>query len=113
MLDGFFITDIANKYRDQQIEITVYVPEGTVIYNEENTGSYFSYNSDFKELNNWDNEAHHFLIQKNKVECLDCPEEWETLEETDTMEVKITQKIDTVNSQNRKWEEKVNENFEK
>lgn len=35
MLDGFFITDTKNKYRDQQVEITVYVPEGTVVYSEE------------------------------------------------------------------------------
>ena len=113
LLDGFFITDISNKYRNQQIDITIYVPEGTVVYNDDSTNSYYSYNSNFKELNNWDSDAHYFRILKNKVDCLDCPEEGEILEETDTLEIRKTQIKDTVSSENRSWEEEVKGNFER
>src|SRR5690606_2636924 len=58
ILDGFFITDTENKYRDQQMQITVFVPEGTILYSDENVNSYYNYSSNFAELSDWDNEAH-------------------------------------------------------
>ncbi|SRX75811.1 PspC domain-containing protein [Aequorivita antarctica] len=113
MLDGFFITDTKNKYRDQQIEITVYVPEGTVVYSEENTTSYYSFNSDFAELSDWDNEAHYFRILKNQAECLDCKEKEEIIEEGDTTEIINSEIIiDSVKTiKNKNWEEEVKDDF--
>ncbi len=111
LLDGFFITETANKYRNQQIEITVYVPEGTIIYSEENATSYYGYNSEFAKLNDWDNEAHHYLILKNKSECLDCLEEEIILEEADSLDILINeQDIDSlIKLKNIKWEVEVKE----
>jgi phage shock protein PspC (stress-responsive transcriptional regulator) len=113
-LDGFFTTDTSNKYRDQQIEITVYVPVGTVVYSEENTTSYYSYNSNFKKLSDWDNEAHYFRILKNEVACLDCKEIIESTEKTDSLETSESQKAtdSTQTIQKNTWEEKVNDDFE-
>ncbi|MCG2418279.1 PspC domain-containing protein [Aequorivita sp. F47161] len=114
ILDGFFITDTSNKYRDQQIEVTIYVPVGTVVYSEENTTSYYSYNSNFKKLNDWDNQAHYFRILKNEVACLDCKEIIKSTEKTDSLEAlnpeKSTDSIQTI--QENTWEEKVNAGFE-
>ena len=113
MLDGFFITDTKNKYRDQQIEITVYVPEGTVVYSEENTSSYYGFNSDFAELSDWDNEAHYFRILKNEAQCLDCIEKEEMIEEGDTTEIINSEIIiDSVKTiKNKNWEEEVKDGF--
>ena len=113
MLDGFFITDTKNKYRDQQVEITVYVPEGTVVYSEENAASYYSYNSDFAELSGWDYEAHYFRILKNEAECLDCYEKEEIMEQMDSTEINNSEEIiDSVKTiQNKDWEEEVKEDF--
>ncbi|MEM0517082.1 PspC domain-containing protein [Aequorivita flava] len=113
MLDGFFVTDTSNKYRDQQIKITVYVPVGTVIYSEENTTSYYNYNSNFKELSNWDNQAHYFRILKNKVECLDCEQIREATEKPDSIEIStdsiVTDSIVTIKENT--WEDEVNADF--
>jgi hypothetical protein len=113
MLDGFFITDTKNKYRDQQVEITVYVPEGTIVYSEENAASYYGYNSDFDELSNWDNEAHYFRILKNEVLCLDCKEKEEMIEEMDSTEIinseEIIDSVKTIKKKN--WEEEVKDGF--
>ena len=114
LLDGFFTTDTSNKYRDQQIEITLYLPEGTVVYSEENTTSYYGgFNSDFAELSDWDNQAHYFRILKNKAECLDCKTKEETIEEADSLEIINSEKIsDTVKSiQKKSWEEEVKDDF--
>lgn len=110
LLDGFFITDTSNKYRDQQIDITIYVPEGTVVYSEENATSYYGFNSDFAELANWDNEAHYFRILKNRFECLDCKEKEEIIENTDSLEMLDSEEVlDTIKNQN--WEEEVKDGF--
>ncbi len=78
VLDGFFITDTANKYRDQAIEITIYLPEGTVVYADENTSSYYE-SSNYDEWIDWNNDAHYLKVSKNKVKCLDCNEMEESI----------------------------------
>lgn len=109
LLDGFFTTSPQNKYRDQQIEITVYVPEGTVVFMEENTTSYYGYNSEFDALSNYDNQAHHFRITKNKTLCLDCEAQREITPKTDSTEIINFEKTaDSVPpSEGQNWEEKV------
>lgn len=113
VLDGFFITDTKNKYRDQQIEITVYVPEGTVVYTEENTTSYYGYHSEFDELSNYGNEAHHFRILKNEVQCLDCKTKEEMVQKNDSTEIINSEKTgDSVKRlDNQNWEDDVKEGF--
>lgn len=114
LLDGFFTTSTTNKYRDQQIEITIYLPEGAVIYSEENLISYYGFNSDFNELSNWDNGAHYFRVLKNKFECIDCQEKQETIKEVDSSEIINVEKVsDTVEIiQNKTWEQEVKDDFE-
>lgn len=115
VLDGFFVTDTKNKYRDQQIAITVYVPQGTVIYSDESVSSFYGYNSNFAELSDYDNEAHHFRILKNDFECLDCLEKEENLQEIDSLEILDSEKMtDTIqNIDNENWEEELNNNLNK
>lgn len=114
ILDGFFTTNTANKYRDQQLVITVYLPEGTILYSEENTTSYYGFNSGLNELSNWDNEAHYYNVLKNKFECMDCLEKEEILQETDSLEIVSFEEVsDTVKTiQNKTWEEQVKEDLE-
>jgi len=88
LLDGFFITDIANKYRDQEVEIMLYLPVGTIIYAEDNTYSFHRNDSHFNDILNNGDEEHYLRILENKTECLDCPtrteKNWESNdEETD------------------------------
>ncbi len=111
VLDGFFITDTANKYRDQQMQITVFVPEGTVLYSDENVNSYYNYSSNFAELSDWDNEAHYYRILKNKNQCLDCVEKTEDLEENDSLEMIETEKVlDSAKpNKNNSWEDELND----
>ncbi|MDC8001282.1 PspC domain-containing protein [Aequorivita todarodis] len=109
VLDGFFITATKNKYRDQQIEITVYLPEGTVIFSDENVNSYYNYSSNFAELSDYDNDAHYYRILKNDYECLNCKEKEENVQEIDSLEMIDSGKIqDTIKPiKNESWEEDV------
>lgn len=113
VLDGFFTTDTANKYRDQKIEITIYLPVGTVVYPDENTTSYYSFNSEFKKSSSWDNEAHYYKVLKTKFECLDCITKEETIEKVDSLEIINSERVlDTLQTTKTKsWEEEVNSDF--
>lgn len=72
-LDGYFVTDPANKYRDQQIQITLFLPEGTILIADENTAS-FHINSDYyRDILHSGKEGYQLLIKDGKTECLDCP----------------------------------------
>ncbi len=108
-LDGFFTTPVENKFRDQQIEITVFVPEGTIIFSSEDVSSYYSFDSYFNEASKWDKQAHYFEMHKNKVACLDCEEKIDISEKAKTLENTENQKeTDSVSPQKTKsWEEKV------
>ncbi len=83
VLDGYFTTGIENKYRDQEIEIILYLPEGTILFAENNTYSFHRNSSQFYDILNNGDEEQYLLIMKDKTKCLDCP----VIEESDTMNV--------------------------
>ena len=112
-LNGFFTSDPSNKFRNQRIDLTLYVPEGTVIYSEENSVSYYSFDSDFNELSNWDKKAHYYRITKNSAECLDCGQAIKDSESNfseDTIETD-TEIDSTVQVKSKSWEEEVIDGF--
>lgn len=113
LLDGFFVTDPDNKYRDQKIEITVYIPKGTVIYSDTSATSYYGYNSEISELNNSDNQSHYYRLLKNKLECLDCSEKEESVKNIDSLQIeKPKDSLETPKTNvSKNWEEEVKEDF--
>ncbi len=74
-LGGQLTTDPENKYRDQEVQVTVFLPVGSVLYAADNTYS-FHRNSDWYNdiLKNGDEERF-LLINRDNTECLNCPEE--------------------------------------
>ncbi len=74
LLDGYFTTDFENKYQDQEVDLILYLPEGTVLIADDNTYSFHRNYSSWRDILNNGDEGHYLLIQKNKTLCLDCPE---------------------------------------
>src|SRR5690606_37403821 len=89
---SYLTTDFENKFRDQQIEVTLHVPVGTIIFVDRNTESfhrnfYYSYRSSHGNvehqttiINNGDImsdglEGHYLQVLNNEIKCLDCPED--------------------------------------
>lgn len=74
VLDNYFLTDADNKFRDQDVTITLYMPEGSIIYADESTRNYRSwrYSSDIISRGK---QNHYLKIRYNDVECLDCDNE--------------------------------------
>ncbi|MFK7782851.1 PspC domain-containing protein [Psychroserpens sp.] len=71
-LDGYLTTDFENKFRDQEIEVTLYLPEGTILYAEGNTYSYHRNSSYYNDILDNGMEEQYLEITTNGVKCLDC-----------------------------------------
>ncbi|PKV50342.1 phage shock protein C (PspC) family protein [Aquimarina sp. MAR_2010_214] len=80
LLDGYAITDYANKYRDQEIKVILTLPEGITVFANDNTSGF---NNSWK----YDNyiaidgkEGEYIKLVDGKFECKECPEDendWE------------------------------------
>lgn len=107
-LNSFFTTNPDNKYRDQQIKVIIYVPEGTVLSANENVKSfYYGLNSNFSEIRN--NPSHYYKILKNQAQCLDCNEQKLIEENKDSI---IS--IDSITPiKTGSWEQEVEDDFNK
>ena len=113
-LGGQLFTDPFNKFRSQEVEVTVFLPVGSVLFAADNTYS-FHRNSDFYgDILDNGKEEQYLLITRDGAECLDCPaedadpwgdesedEEWDTDNST-----KMETDIDTsLNENNEKGSE--------
>ena len=80
LINSYLTTDVSNKYRDQEVQVLLYMPVGAVLHAAQNTSS-FHRNSDYYDdiLNSGDEEKF-LLITGSGAECIDCPKEseWET-----------------------------------
>ena len=72
LLDGYFLTDIANKYRDQEMEIILYLPVNTRLIAAQNTKSFHRNESRYRDILNAGDEGKVLLITASGTQCLDC-----------------------------------------
>lgn len=87
-LDGYFLTNPIKKYQDQEIEIILYLPEGSILYADENTYSYHRSSDFYRDILKNGDEEKNLLIIKGDTKCLDCPEEIEV--ESNNTEINTT-----------------------
>lgn len=71
-LNAYLLTDIKQRFRDQSVELTLYLPEGSVLYADENTYSFHRNTSIYGDILDNGSEEHYLRILKNDTECLDC-----------------------------------------
>jgi phage shock protein PspC (stress-responsive transcriptional regulator) len=71
--DNYLITDLKNKFRDQEIEITLFLPEGTLFKTDSSIQNYNRSDDDFFNLD-YSTENNLYQVLDSKVKCLDCSE---------------------------------------
>lgn len=75
LLNSYITTAPENKFSDQEVVITLYLPEGTVIKCNENSKTFFYYRNYNGTIITHDDANHYLKIIEDDIECLDCPEE--------------------------------------
>ena len=91
VLDNYLVTDLKNKYRDQEIEITLYLPKGTLIKPDASMRHYDRTDGDYF-LWNPDSTTDIYRVEETKVRCLSCPADENEYNDTrnDSAETSVT-----------------------
>ncbi len=88
ILDNYLITDLKNKYRDQQIEVYLYLPIGILLRPDASLQNYDDSDDSYFNLH-FSSDLYTYRVDKNKIKCLDCPpeeNEWNDVEGAEKLE---------------------------
>jgi len=72
LLNGYFLSDLKNKFKDQLIDITVYLPVNSIVYLDASTQTYLNDVDNVQNIYDGDMPKHYFKMTENGLECLDC-----------------------------------------
>ncbi|MDC8003516.1 PspC domain-containing protein [Aureisphaera galaxeae] len=73
-LNAYLTTAAENKLRDQEVEVIVYLPVGTIIYADNNTYTFHRNDSYYRDILDNGDEEQYLMIEDGKTRCLDCPD---------------------------------------
>ncbi|MBG7629335.1 MAG: PspC domain-containing protein [Bacteroidetes bacterium] len=113
LLNGYFLSDFKNKFKDQLIDATVYLPLNSVIYLDASTKSFLDDVDNVQNIYDRDMPKNYYKMTENGLECLDCDS---TIFGDDYKEQNFRLKIDNegvevnINREDGKAEVIINEN---
>ncbi|HEY6142232.1 MAG TPA: PspC domain-containing protein [Flavobacterium sp.] len=86
LFDNYLLTELKEKFRNQKIEITLFLPTGTLLkmdqsieHYDKTDEDYFSWNSDFSDAI--------YRVESDKIKCLNCPNEENDFNDKENSEV--------------------------
>lgn len=77
-LDSYLSTEYENKFRDQEVYVTLYLPEGTTLYVDKNAYSFHRNPSYYEDILDNGMEEHYLKIIKDDILCPDCKDNFKT-----------------------------------
>lgn len=84
ILDDYFLTNLENKFRDQEVMIFLYLPKGTIFKTDDNVKDFDESDNDFFNLHH-SSDTYTYKVEENQVKCMNCPKD-ETDEYNDSDE---------------------------
>jgi phage shock protein PspC (stress-responsive transcriptional regulator) len=72
ILDNYLITEMSSKYRNQNVEIYLFLPKGTLFKTDESVQNYDSSDNDFFNLH-YGSSDYLYKVEDSQVKCLNCP----------------------------------------
>ena len=72
ILDNYWITDLANKKHDQEVELFLYLPKGTIFKVDKNFKHFDISENDYFNLH-YSSDTYTYIVSENKVLCMNCP----------------------------------------
>ena len=83
ILDNYLITELKDKYRDQKIEIKLYLPKGTLFKVNSSVKNYDYSDNSFFNLHH-SSDRYIYSVGDSQVKCLDCPIEENEYDDIDS-----------------------------
>jgi hypothetical protein len=82
ILDNYLLTDFKNKYRDQEVEVYLYLPVGMLLKPDSSIQDYDDSDDSYFNLH-FSSDQYIYRVDSTKVKCLNCPveeNEWNDVE---------------------------------
>ena len=83
ILDNYLISELKDKYRDQKVEIKLYVTKGTLFKVNSSVKNYDYSDNSFFNLHTSSDE-YIYSVKDSQVKCLNCPEEENEFDDIET-----------------------------
>ena len=77
LIDGYFLSDYKNMWKNEGINITLFIPENVTVFFETSTKNFLYDLTDVDDRYYSDIINHHFLMTPEGLECSDCLDETE------------------------------------
>lgn len=88
LLDNFLLTEMASKYRNQNVELYLYLPKGTLFVADETVQHFDESDNTFFNLHH-SSDNYTYKVEENKVKCLDCPADENEYNDVETEDISI------------------------
>ncbi|WP_445749159.1 PspC domain-containing protein [Polaribacter sp.] len=72
ILDAFYLTDFKNIWKDETIEVTIYLPEKALVYFDESAKNFLYDVKNEDDIYDTDMANHHFIMTNATLKCTDC-----------------------------------------
>lgn len=103
LLDNYWLTDLNNKFRDQEVEIILYLPKNTLFKADESVQEFDQSNNDFFNLH-YSSGDYTYRVGDLQIKCENCPENENEYGDvgldSDSTQTTISIKHDNHNNQN-------------
>ena len=74
ILDAFFLSDLKNIFKEEEIEITLFIPETSAIYFDNSIKNFLSDVENETDIYDKEMVNHHFIMTSTVLKCTDCKE---------------------------------------
>lgn len=72
ILDNYLLTEASNKFRNQEVELTLYLPKGTLFKVDDSVQNYDDSDDEFFNLH-YSSDEYIYQVDNSQVKCLNCP----------------------------------------
>ncbi len=121
-LDSYLTSNLDEYYRDQEVKVTIYVPEGSVLFVDDNVGDFYRYSDYAGGILKYDQEEHFVKVIENGTICETCPiesfdssddswnsddnwDESDSFDDDDNVNIRINSKGVQIKKNSDNWEE--------
>ena len=96
ILDNYILTEIRHKFREQKVELFLYLPKGTLFKPDSSLENFDSSDDDVFNLHH--SGEYNYRADDTKVKCLNCPEYENEYDDIESEEINITNENDSTNT---------------
>ena len=86
ILDNYLLTEMSSKFRNQNVEIYLYLPEGTIFMADDSVQHYDRSNNEFFNLH-FSAKSYVYKVTDSQVKCLNCPADENEFDDVESIDI--------------------------